>query len=164
MIAFGHTAVGALVGVSAYQMFGNGDLTTGLAVTTIAGVTSHYLFDLIPHGHFFNRGYKKNVNTVIIFDLFLSVLLFISTQYYFHGVDLAMLYLLFGIGASQAPDILDGLIYTDRIPNKGIIKIENNIHIATHWHGSGNNARLLGSSDIWQLAVVLIALFVVIKI
>ncbi len=164
MIAFGHTAVGAIVGASTYYYFGDQEPIIGLSVALGAGLASHYIFDLIPHGHFFKSDYKKNIAPVIIFDLFFSVALFLFTQLYFHGFNIGLLYILFGIGASQAPDILDGLIYIGRIPNKGIIKTENNFHLWTHWHGRGKNVRLLGLSDIWQLVIVLLGLFIIFNI
>src|SRR4051812_20768009 len=107
MIAFGHTAIGATIGAYSYHIFGSNDLLTGLTVTTVAGVASHYIFDLIPHGHFFRENeYRKKVKYAIVFDLFLSVALFLSVQYLSHGFGISMLYLLFGIGASQFPDVI----------------------------------------------------------
>lgn len=163
MIAFGHTAVGALVGIAAYNYLGNGDPITGLAITTGAGIISHYLADLVPHGHFFrasdSQAFRKKVKLVILGDFGLSVLLFSGIIFWQAGIDLKLFYLLAGIIGSQAPDILDGFIYTGHLPNKGLIKLENDIHQATHWHGNGMKALLINQRDIWQLSVVLVGLW-----
>ncbi len=77
MISFGHTAVGVIIGVGAYQFLGKGDLATGLVITGTAGVLSHYLLDAIPHGHFFmSYDNKKSLIRIIIFDVLLSMIIF----------------------------------------------------------------------------------------
>lgn len=161
MVAFGHTAVGALVGLVSYQQLGNSDPLTGLLITGTTGVISHYIMDCIPHGHFFReKEYKKKVGLVIIFDLFLSIALYLLTAYYFSSSNLLYTaYILFGIGGSQLPDILDGLIYIDVLPKKGLIKLEHTIHVATHWHGKKEKAILWSIWDIWQVVIFFAGLY-----
>jgi hypothetical protein len=162
MVAFGHTAVGALVGLASYQQFGNSDPISGLIITGAVGVVSHYVMDCFPHGHFFReKDYKKKVGLVIIFDLFLSVALYILTAYYFSTFNiLYTLYILFGIGGSQLPDILDGLIYIGILPKKGLLKVEHHLHTATHWHGKKEKAILWNIWDIWQIVIFFSGLYI----
>lgn len=163
MIAFGHTAVGVLVGVTTYQLLGSGDLATGLVVTGTAGVVSHYITDFIPHGHFLKSITRKNIVPIIIFDLFLSILLFVGMSLYEYGFNNEFWYILFGIGGAQLPDVLDGLIYIKVFKPVGIVKYEYRFHQFLHWHGIGNNVLLLGKKDLWQLIVVLFASFVILN-
>lgn len=164
MIAFGHTAIGAAIGLTSYNLLQGSDIAVGLVVTGSVGVISHYIADFIPHGHFFGpSGYKTKILPVIIFDVLLSVILFLGTTHFLGASPEKLLYILFGIGGSQLPDILDGLIYIDLLPKKGIFKIENNFHRLTHWHGMDENARLLGPTDIWQATVVTLSLIYIIN-
>ena len=162
MVAFGHTAIGALVGLAAYQQFGNTDPYTGLIIAGTAGVVSHYIMDCFPHGHFFReKDYKKKVGMVIIFDLFLSIALYLLTAYYFSSSNLLYTaYILFGIGGSQLPDILDGLMYIGFLEKKGLIKLEHKLHNATHWHGRKEKAILWSIWDIWQIVIFFVGLYI----
>lgn len=162
MVSFGHTGVGIIVAVTAQHYLGQGDLVTGLLITGTVGVISHYITDCIPHGHFtMPKNYKKGIRNIIIFDLFLSVLLFLGAIYLKEGFSQKLLYALFGIGGSQLPDVLDGLIYTGFLKAKGLLKTENKFHESTHWHGKEDKTLLLGKKDLWQLAIVLIAFFLI---
>jgi hypothetical protein len=155
MVSFGHTAVGVIVGVTTFQYLGQADLATGLIIAGSAGVISHYIADFIPHGHFnMPKGYKKDILKIIVFDLFLSIILFLGITYLKQGFSRHFWYILFGIGGSQLPDVIDGLIYTNLLKAKGILKAENNLHEAVHWHGVLH----LGKKDIWQVLVVITAL------
>ena len=162
MVAFGHTAVGALVGVYSYQYLDNGNPIEGLLITGTIGVISHYIFDAIPHGHFFReKEYQKKVGYVIVFDLFLSVLIYLVTAFTFSQANyLYVLYILFGIGGSQLPDILDGLIYTKRLPKAGLFKWEFDFHTGTHWHGKHEKTLLWSIWDTWQVFVFFIGLYI----
>lgn len=164
MVAFGHTAIGAIVGYYAFQQLGDGNPATNLVITGTAGFISHYIMDCVPHGHFFRHGeYKSKVLSVIIFDLALSVILYLATAYYFSDQNILFtLFILFGIGGSQLPDILDGLIYIRVLKAKGILKVENNFHIATHWHGKKNNIILWSLWDIWQIGFFIFGLYLLI--
>lgn len=160
MIAFGHTAVGVLVGIGTYQVLGGSNVIEGSAVAFSVGVASHYLFDFIPHGHFFGpKDYKRKVFLTIIFDLLLSLILFTYLSFTRFGISDQFFYILFAIAGSQAPDILDGFIYIDILPNKGLIKAENNLHRLMHWHGKDKNTLLISRFDIWQVLICLSAVF-----
>ncbi len=165
MVAFGHTAIGAIVGYYAFQQLGDGNPATGLIITGTAGLLSHYIMDTVPHGHFFKGGeYKQKILPVILFDLGLSILLYLTTAFYFSGGNILFtLIILFGIGGSQLPDILDGLIYIGKIKNKGLIELENRFHISTHWHGKHNNVLLWSIWDIWQVGFFFLGLYLLLN-
>jgi len=159
MIAFGHTAVGTLVGIGTYQLLGGSTPVLATGVAFGVAIASHYITDLVPHGHLIHfKDYKKKVKYVIVLDLALSVLLFSWLAYSKHGLGWETIYILAGIAGAQLPDVLDGLIYTGYIPERGIVKIEAKFHQETHWHGKFENALMWGRRDIWQITTVLIAL------
>lgn len=164
MIAIGHTAVGVIIGLTAYNFIGEGNLAGGLMVATGVSIASHYIADATPHGHFFKPdNYKKRILPIIIFDLFIPILFFLSLIYLRTGLSEKFLYILFSIGGSQLPDVLDGLIYTGMLKPGRLLKIENIFHQNLHWHGKGPKTLLLGFLDIWQVFIILLALYMVIR-
>lgn len=163
MVALGHTAVGVIVGFTAYQFLGHGDLATGLAITGAAGIVSHYITDFIPHGHFVKpKKLKPVLPLVIVFDLFLPIFLILLWMFSKDGLSVKLFYVLSGIIGSQLPDVLDGLIFINVFKRKGLIKTEYDFHQGLHWHGRDAKTLLLGFYDIWQVLMILIALFLVI--
>ncbi len=163
MVSFGHTAVGVIVGVTVYKFLGQGDLTVGLIITGAVGVVSHYITDFIPHGHFFKpKDFKKGIIPVIIFDLLLPIIFFLGVIYAKGGFSEKLLYIIFGIGGAQLPDIVDGLISIRVIQDNTLLEAENSFHQSLHWHGKGAKTLLLGLKDFWQLLIILVALFWVI--
>lgn len=163
MISFGHTAVGVIIGISAYQFLGSDNLAGSLIITGSVGFVAHYVMDAIPHGHFFmGKNYKDGIVSVIIFDLSLSIILFLGLLYFKEGFSEKFLYAMFGIGGSQLPDVIDGLIYIKIIKAKGLLKTENKLHQAIHWHDKNLKPLLLSSRDLWQILIVLIALILAI--
>ncbi len=164
MVAFGHTAIGVLVGVASYKAFSSGDIALGLILTGTIGVASHYLMDTVPHGHFFTdlKKYEKLILRVILFDLALPVLFILGLMHFSGRSGTEILYVLFGIGGSQLPDIIEGLKTIRLLPDSKLFRLENKFHNNTHWHGKGENALLWGLRDIWQIAVFVLAILVVI--
>ena len=159
MVAFGHTALGTTIGLYGSQVFSISEPLTGLISTAGAGFISHYIADLIPHGHLIKfKDYRKKLLAVIFFDVFLGLVLFLGLAYQKFDLSLNFLYILFGIGGSQLPDIIDGLIYTKFLPNTGLLKLENTFHSGTHWHGDKYKALAWGKRDIWQVTVVIASL------
>lgn len=164
MIAFGHTAVGSAIGLATYQLIGDTDIALGLITAGALGIVSHYITDFIPHGHFFKeREYKSKVIYAIIFDLFLSVLLFLGVAQAIGDNPKQLLYILFGIGGAQLPDVLDGLMFLNLLPKIGIFKKEFNFHRKLHWHGAGGKTLMFGILDIWQISTVILSLVYLIK-
>ncbi len=167
MVAFGHTAVGTAVGLATFYTFGHSDPVLGLLAAGTFGIVSHYVCDFIPHGHFFHHNdFKKKIIWAIVFDLFLSVVLFSFLAYLNYGLSVKFWYILFGIGGAQLPDVLDGFYYIGWIPKKGFLKIENDFHQSTHWHAIYKNGKLvtglpIGRRDVWQVTSVVVALLLV---
>lgn len=160
MIAFGHTAFGAGIGLAAYQVVGQSNPVAGLAAAASAGFIAHFIEDFIPHGHFFPlKDYKKKIIYVIVFDLFLSIAIFSAKAFADFGLSLKFLYIMAGIFGSQLPDVSGGLTNIGLFKPAGIFKLEGKMHDIVHWHGTGSKALLLGTRDIWQAAAVLVALF-----
>ena len=163
MVALGHTAVGVIVGVTAYHFLGQGDLVTGLVITGASGIVFHYLGDFIPHGHFVKpEKLKKVLLLIILFDLFLPIILLLGMTYLKEGFNQKLLYIMFGIGGSQLPDVLDGLIFTGVLRSRGLFKIENKFHQGLHCYGREAKTFLLGVRDLWQVAMIIIALSLVV--
>ena len=99
---------------------------------------------------------------MIVFDVLIPIVLFLAGIYLKDGFGEKFLYLMFAIGGSQLPDVIDGLIYTKILKNYSILKIENALHQKLHWHERGSIDVLLGLRDISQVLTILIALFLVI--
>lgn len=165
MVAFGHTAVGVIVGVGTYQLFGHGDLAAGLIATGILGVVSHYIMDCVPHGHFFKgeANFEHLIIWIILFDLLLPVLFLLATAHYIGKTPVEILFVLFGIGGSQLPDVIDSLMKIRLLPKAKLLKLENKFHQSTHWHGKGEKTLLFTFFDIWQIAVFILAYVVLVK-
>lgn len=162
MIALGHTATGVIIGVTSYKLLGQQNLIEGLAITSAVSIVSHYFTDFLPHGHYFMPQYfKKYVVPVIILDVLLPVLVFLGIMYFKSGLDQKFFYVFFSIGGAQLPDVIDGLVYTKKLKAEGLLKAENDLHQKIHWHGRDSKTLLLGLRDLWQLLLILIALFLV---
>lgn len=162
MVATGHTAIGVIIGITAYNLIGQNNLVAGLIVCGGLGVVTHYLFDAIPHGHFFSdKDLKKKIKSIIILDVLLPIVLFLFSLYLKDGLTTKLFYVLFAIGGSQLPDVIDGLIYTDIIKPISFLKHEIKFHQIIHWHSHNPNVLLISIIDIWQVLIVLFAFFFV---
>src|SRR6185437_485531 len=163
MVAFGHTALGAGVGLLIYKLIGQSlPPAEELILAGAAGVVSHYVMDTVPHGHFFVKGdFRKQVKPVLLFDLGLGILLFAFWSLINLGLSQAFWSILFGIGGAQLPDVVDGLMGAEVLPAEGFLKTEHEFHQSTHWHGSGENGLLWGKRDIWQIVVAVISLAII---
>lgn len=159
MIAFGHTAIGTAVGL--YTTTITSDPITGSLTALGVGIASHYVADFIPHGHLFGintKNYKTKIVQAILFDLFLSLIIFTVFAYLKFELNNTFLFILFGIAGSQLPDVLDGLIYLKFLPKKGFFKAENNFHQFLHWHGREEKSLKWEflKRDWWQVGVIII--------
>ncbi len=165
MIAFGHTGIGIGVGLGTYYLLGDSNPTLTLLTAGSAGFVSHYLADLVPHGHFTNfKDYKSKVWKPIVFDLGLTFLIVFVLSYFKFGFSLKTWSILFGIGGAQLPDVIDGLMYLGLLPIKGPLKLENKLHILTHWHGKFEKGLMWDlKRDIYQVIIYLLALLLIIK-
>lgn len=165
MVSFGHTAIGTIVGITTFHTLGKGDIAVGLVAAGFAGWASHYITDLIPHGHFFRseRDYKRFIPWVIIFDLLIPILFLLGLAHFLGKSPVEILYILFGIGGAQLPDVLSGLRSIKILPKLGLLNIEYNFHMSTHWHGQGEKALLFNYRDIWQITAFLLAMVILFR-
>lgn len=165
MVAFGHTAVGTVVGISVYHFLGPGDIATGLITAGAAGWFSHYVFDTIPHGHFFrsSKNYERNILLVIIFDVITPAVFLLFLAHSLGKNPIEILYLVFGIGGAQLPDVVAGITTLGLLPSYNFIKAEYKFHMGTHWHGKDDQALLFSIKDIWQILFFILAILVLIK-
>jgi hypothetical protein len=167
MVASGHSAVGALVGVAVYQAMGQTNPEMGLAVAFGAGVLAHYGADFIPHGHFFSdKDFKKYIVPDIIFDLGLSLLVLAGIAFFQHGDGFKFWFVVLGMAGSQFPDVVAGLYKLKILPNKGFLKSEHEFHESMHWHGIFEKGKLVDGLpwrvwDIWQIIVIIAAIWAV---
>lgn len=166
MIAFGHTSIGA--GIGLYTTTLTQDPVTGCLVALGAGIVSHYIADFIPHGHLFGinaKNYQSKIVQAIFFDLLLSLIIFLGIAYLKFNTTTPSLFILFGIAGSQIPDVLDGLIYLKLLPKKGLFKVENYFHQLLHWHGREEKGLKWNFfiRDFWQVSVVMVALAILIS-
>ena len=164
MVAFGHTAIGTITGITAFEILKESNPLIGIPIALGAGIVSHYLTDFIPHGHFFQyHEYKNKVKYAIIFDFAFSVFLFTLIPFLQQGINQRLIYIISGIAGSQLPDILDGLIHTKFLKPKGLINLEYKFHQLMHWHGNLEKALLWGKRDLWQVLIIVLALFLLFK-
>lgn len=166
MVSFGHSAVGTLVGLAAYQMAPQDNPASLYLYSFGLGVLSHYICDFIPHGHFIpQKNFKKKIIWVIIFDLGLSILIFSALAFLNFGFSTKFLTVLFGIAGAQIPDVFDGLMHIGFLQKKGLLGFENRFHNdVIHWHGALENALKFGKRDIWQVAVAILTIMVLLKV
>ncbi|MBI3486257.1 hypothetical protein HY025_04960 [Candidatus Daviesbacteria bacterium] len=164
MIAFGHTGAGASIGLLGYSLYKDSNPILGLGYTAGLGIISHYILDFVPHGHFVKPAkLHKYLIPILVGDVFLSVLIFLGADFLKEGLTLRFLYILFGIGGSLLPDIVDGLMEIKYLPRNLLFKIEYGFHKGLHWHGKDGKTRLLDFIDIWQIALILYSLFLMLK-
>lgn len=166
MISFGHTAVGAVVGLEVYSLLAPTEPVIGLIAAGTAGMISHYIMDIVPHGHFFvdrRSNYLRNTALTLLFDFLVGIILFAGIPFAQTGLSLTFWYILFAIGGAQTPDILDNLIHLKILPAKSLLKLENYYHQQTHWHGKHEKGLLISWWDIWQLTVIIISAWWIVR-
>ncbi len=165
MVAIGHSSVGSMVGLLTYHTLQpTFDPYVSLIAAGAAGLLSHYITDLIPHGHFFTstkKNYLRKIGLTIIFDLACGALLFLTLAYLRYGLSFPLLAVLFGIGGAQLPDIVEQGLHALKLKRWGFLKWEGDLHEITHWHGKGEQGLPLGWYDIWQIGSILLAALVV---
>lgn len=159
MVAIGHTAVGASIGLLTYQYITQ-DPFIGITIASTTSLASHYFFDLLPHGHFSKyKDFKKYLPLILVFDLFLGILIFSGIALLKFSFSLPTYFIIFAILTSQLPDVLGGFVHAKLFTPKGLLKKEFDFHVNTHWHGKFGESLLISKTDLWQLAVVLISFF-----
>lgn len=157
MIASGHNAVGTTVGLIVASQIN--DPVNGLTLAILLGLVFHYLFDAIPHGHLLNHEQYRQLPPSLFLDLFGSFTIFYGITLIKFGVSAESLIILAAIGASQAPDVSEGLLEFKKLPRWGILKWENWMHQNIfHWHGQHDRALPWSWKDIWQISLIVFSL------
>lgn len=162
MISIGHIAAGYIVGNIVSDAFVNP--ATSFTFSFLGGLCSHYVLDFVPHGHFGRKAEfsKFTFNTILIYaDLFGGLFLFTALAYNKFLFSHSFFSVLISIFASILPDLVslfNKIVFGKNITNK-FFKMENDFHSNTHWHGKGSKTLILSARDVWQLTVVLIAIF-----
>jgi hypothetical protein len=173
MIAVGHTSVGVIVGIAATQLLPDSwPLYVQVVVVGLAGVVSHYLMDLVPHGHYDFNGASPTAKSqlYLAIDLGLPLLIVAVICVIKFGLGAPSWLVAAGIIGAQLPDVFDGLLYRGFMANLSLAQAEQRFHLGTHWHNptdknkaTPQGGRRLGFSDIWQAIVVVLALALLIR-
>lgn len=164
MIAWGHSATGAIIGAVAYNFFADKPIL-GLVIAGSAGLVSHYLLDLVPHGHFVpDKRLKENLWKIVLFDFLLSAFIFLFAVLESSGFGLNFLFVFFGIIGAVVPDCFNGIHLFGIIKRVGLFKLERKFHEGTHWFGIGEKLPMLSWIDLWQVATVFICLYLIVRI
>jgi hypothetical protein len=170
MIAIGHTSVGVLVGVVAIELGGAMlPLPLLLGATFAAGVASHYVMDLVPHGHynFDARHITARSGILLLLDVGVPIAAFlIFTLLVVHNFSAPLWSIMAGIAGAQAPDIFDGILGTGKVATNSIFEKETSFHQWTHWHNPTDIAKAtveggkkLDLWDVWQVMVIFLGIW-----
>jgi uncharacterized protein with PQ loop repeat len=162
MIASSHNAVGFTLGYSIVKNVQ--DPILGMILSILGGVITHYLFDAMPHGHFTKVGITKKLSKINIFifsDLIFSFLLFVVYAILIFGFGNDFIIIFLAMVASQIPDIINsGIPFLRKGYQNKVFSLDTKIHNMMHWHGLGVDTLLIGWTDIWQLALIMVALLI----
>ena len=175
MIAVGHTSVGIILGVATIELMRSSTLPLPLEVITVgaAGLASHYLMDLVAHGHYdFNQqGLTRRQKLTFSLDFILPISLvaiYLLTNFGFERISWLVGA---GILGAQLPDLLMGLRSKKLLPDWPWLSSESHFHSQTHWHNPTNPAnatqeggRKLAISDLWQAGMCVLALALLMQV
>ena len=168
MIAIGHTSVGVIVGTAAYQLLPDTiSLPWQVIITGTAGIASHYLMDLMPHGHYnmnLSQPSRKQILKLVA-DVVVPATLIAAYMLITHGLNSITWLVGAGIFGAQLPDVIMGLRRRQLLPNWSWLASEAEFHASTHWHNpkdqhhaTNEGGRKLGVTDLWQAGIVVLAL------
>lgn len=163
MISIGHTAAGYIVGTTVVSI--TNDPVFGLTAGVLAGLASHYFLDFLPHGHFGKEAEYTKISTTTMFiylDVFGGGFLFAYLTYLKFGLSINALIVLLSIFAAILPDIVSAVdkVFFGLKLRQSFLKSEHRFHTSTHWHGLGKKTLLLSFLDIWQVALIIFAIFI----
>jgi hypothetical protein len=136
-------------------------------LTGALGIVSHYVMDVVPHGHydFESRHPSQAERARLAVDLLVPIFLIAILLLIKFGMGPASWLVGAAVAGAQLPDVFDGLLASGRIPRWRWAIAEKRFHVRTHWHNPVNAARAtaqggrrLGPSDMWQVLVGLVAL------
>lgn len=168
MIAAGHTSMGVIVGLSAATFLpAELPLWQLVLLSGALGIASHYLMDVVPHGHydFESRHPSPTESRRLALDLVIPIAILAVVLLLKFGLGPASWLVGAAVTGAQIPDVFDGLLASGRIPRWRWALAEKRFHLGTHWHNpvdaaraTAQGGRRLGPSDVWQALVGLLAL------
>lgn len=171
MIAIGHSAVGVIIGTAAVRLINpQVPLAIQMLMVFIVSFAVHYAMDFLPHGHYYidpKHLTKKSIYYLGL-DLIGGIILFAGLAALKYGFTSTEFWLIIAaIAGSQATDALEALISLKLLPRWKWLQLQTNFHSRMHWHDEPDSplpggARPLRSSDIWQLAVIALAVLLLI--
>lgn len=172
MIAVGHTASGALVGLAGFSIYHADIMPDALLVflTAFAAIGAHYAGDWLPHGHYqFDLARQKKSSIIkLCLDLGLSVLIIMTTTLVSFGASMPMLFIAVGIIGSNTPDVFEGLIDLRILPNNNFSRRHRAWHYENlHWHRLSptpslpSGTRPLSWIDIYQFVLFATAVWLI---
>ncbi len=166
MIGFGHTSVGVIVAIAVQQSMPQAPLWAQLLSVFVLALASHYLMDIIPHGHYaYDSKHPFGRQAVALWlDLvgFATTVMVLTWWQYGWGTQLLLVAV--GIIGAQLTDVWDWVIVTNGwVPLKGVVLKHRRLHQRTHWHSHVDSmgksvARSLTWWDLWQVAAALLAI------
>ena len=179
MIASGHNSTAALLAVTAIHINEQTDLLNSypllLTCLFVVGIISHYLTDLIPHGHYKQpemalkhymarpKAERKSIPTITLLiglaDFMLSLIVFIVIFWILLGTS-SLIYLGVAFAGTQLPDLIMIANKSGIGSNNKFVQIEQSFHGGPiHWHDQKNGqARLWSWTDTWQILVFVLAI------
>lgn len=173
MIALGHSAGGALVGLMGVSLVESGLAPVGvvLPMTLLAGIGSHYIGDWIPHGHyrFDLLGNRRSSLIKLALDLVLPIglLLGLAGQKYGFGAEWWLVAT--GILGALLPDMVEILIDLKVLPNSALAREHRTFHYQkVHWHNDPakydlpNGGRPLMWIDVYQLGLLALVIYLLV--
>lgn len=171
MIAIGHSSAGVLIGVAIIAVASAVMPTWLLAVIALTiGVAMHYACDFIPHGHYYidDKNPTPRSLATLGFDFIGGVALLFGLAWIKFGASSELLIVTVAITGALLPDMFESLIKLKIIPKAKVVKREMVFHGAMHWHDEPTSplphgARPLRWTDVWQLAVFLSAVYVLLR-
>jgi hypothetical protein len=166
MIAIGHSSTGVLVGVAAVAVAGPAvPWWLVAAIALVVAVVLHYACDFIPHGHYYinSRHLTARSLATLGFDFIGGVVLFLALAWHKFGLSGELLVITAAMFGALVPDMFESLIKLKIIPKSSVVKREMAFHGAMHWHDEPTSplphgARPLCWTDVWQLAVFVLAI------
>lgn len=179
MIASGHNSSAALLAISAIYVNEQTSVLDSfpalLACLFIVGIISHYLTDLVPHGHYKEpemalkhymakpkeerRSIPRITLLIGLADLLVSLFIFITIFWVLLGLS-SLIYLGVAFAGTQLPDLIMIANKSGIVSGNKFVQLEESFHGGPiHWHDQKNGrARLWSWTDIWQILVFILAI------
>ncbi len=170
MIAVGHTSLGVVSGAIVVTVLPQTiNLPVAISIAFITGLISHYLADLIPHGHYDFRPRHPTFKSLTLLgvDVILPILFFGWLVYSALGLNGEVWILVAAVAGALIPDSLDVLVRLAALPNWQIFAWHQRFHRQLHWHNQATSpfphgARLLSLIDLDLIPMVVVAALAVV--